>query len=299
MSQEKKIVFLTYLTNYNINQINRALSYKNVDDYLEVFLKEKRESSEFVSEKFVEDIRNTSKEKYEEMKYMGIHAISRYNVNYPESLKTIPQSPPLIYYKGQIKVKTNIAIVGTRDTSQYAYSTIEKFIAGLSNNDDGVVSGLAVGIDTMAHNIALDCGIYTLAVLPNSLDHIYPKENYGLANRILDNNGALISELAIGINRGKKSFVERNRLQSGVSDYVFPVEMGIKSGTMHTVDFCIKQGKYLMVNNVNELQLKLPQYQGVKFLKTKNYNKVITLDGDLSKIDFKQKAKDLNTPTLF
>ena len=299
MLLEKKIIFFTYLTNYNINEINRALSFNKTDDFIEYYLKLKKENSEVLSDSFVETVRDNSRQRFEEMRYLGINFISRYNKDYPESLKSISQSPPMIYVKGELKSTKNIAIVGTRDVSEFASGTIKKFVSNLVKSEHGVVSGLALGIDTLAHRIALENNIYTIAVLPNSLDHIYPKENYELANKILEQDGTLISELAIGINRGKKSFVERNRLQSGLSDFVFPVELGIKSGTMHTVDFTIRQDKFLLIKEVLNEQIGLSQYEGISYLKNKKYNKIIILNENMDNFKIKPAENISQPPTLF
>jgi DNA protecting protein DprA len=298
MILEKKIIFFTYLTNYNINDINKALSFNRTDDFIEFYLKARRDNKDAIPEKFVEEARNNSRERFEELRYFGISLISRFNTDYPDSLKDIYQSPPMLYVRGKLKKRTNIAVIGTRETSNFAAGTVEKFVSGLTPQN-GVVSGLALGIDTLAHKAALDKDIYTIAVLPNSLDHIYPKENYELANRILDNDGALISELSIGINRGKKSFVERNRLQSGLSEYVFPVELGIKSGTMHTVDFCIRQGKYLLIAEVDKDRAKLPQYEGVAYLRNKKYDKTLFLNQELDLPGINQNETPKEGPSLF
>jgi DNA processing protein len=128
---------------------------------------------------------------------------------YPTSLKKISKPPPLLYLKGKLKSKSNVAIIGTRDISQYADTSVRQAVDLFVKHNYGVVSGLAMGIDTLAHKYSILYKGYTLAVMPNSLDYIYPKENYWLANSILDNGGGVLSELPIGINRGKRSFVER------------------------------------------------------------------------------------------
>jgi predicted Rossmann fold nucleotide-binding protein DprA/Smf involved in DNA uptake len=119
-----------------------------------------------------------------------------------------------------------------------------------------------------------------MAVMPNSLEKVYPHENYKLAKRIEDNGGSLISELIFGINRGKSSFVQRNRIQSGLSNIVIPIEMGAKSGTMHTIDFAMRQKKDIVL-------LRRTKYskfsEGIKVLidkyPTEKYPNVCVLDG--------------------
>jgi DNA protecting protein DprA len=297
MSREKRIIFLTYLTKYNIGEIYRSFSFHSIDAYIENFIQRHREKGEDISDKTVYDTQLLASERFEEMKYNGISFVSLYDSNYPQNLKAISQAPPLLYVKGNLLHKVNMAIVGTRKPTIHAEDTIQKYIEGLSINN-GVVSGLAHGVDTIAHKLALKNGIYTIGVLPNSPEHIYPKENLRLANDILSSGGAIISELAIGINRGKKSFVERNRLQTGLSEFVVPIEFGIKSGTMHTVNFCIQQKKYLLVRHPTKVQEALPNYEGLNFLLKKSYHKKIILDNNLDLVSIIEKIEPSN-PTLF
>jgi DNA protecting protein DprA len=298
MSVIKKILFLTYLTEYNIGEIFKGLAFSNIDDFIEDYLKRNHSRTEPLTDQFVDQVGKQYLERYEEMKYAGIHFIPFDDKNYPESLKRVQQAPPILYVKGRIQRKINVAIVGTREVSAFAEKTVEKIIGGL-NSDHGVVSGLALGIDTIAHRLALKNNIYTIAVMPNPLTQVYPRENYRLANQILEQGGALISELAIHINRGKKSFVERNRLQSGISRFVIPVEMAVKSGTMHTVDFCSRQGRYLLVFEPTAEQLKLPQYEGIEFLKTKKSLKRITIREPFNLAALLDEIQQSQNPTLF
>jgi|GEM_PF-2387949 len=283
-----KIIFLTYLTNYNIRDIYDGLQYTRTSNFIEDFLRAKKEKNQEVPESFVKEVKKTYLERYEEMIYAGINFITINNEMYPSDLKMVPHAPPMLYVKGNFRPTSNIAIVGTRDASLMAEQTVEKIISGLSKKENGVVSGLALGIDTIAHQKALKNGIYTIAVMPNSLERVYPKENYKLANDILLNGGALISELATGINRGKKSFVERNRIQVGISEFVIPIEMSIESGTMHTVDYCIKQNKYILNFEPTDEQKSLPQYEGILHLKNKRNIKRVVLKNDFNLADIKK-----------
>jgi len=294
----QKTIFLTYLTNYNIKEIFRGLAYPDLDTYIEDFLKEKFDKKEVINDNFVDDISRLYLERYEEMRYAGITFIPFKDRLYPENLRKINQPPPMLYIKGKFLKKINIAIVGTRNASEYAQATVDEITKGLSNGH-GVVSGLAVGIDTIAHLSAIRKSLYTIAVMPVSLDHVYPRTNYKLANDIIEYGGCLLSELAIGINRGRKSFVERNRLQTGLSDFVAPIEMGVNSGTMHTVDFCIKQGKHLLMFEPSEKQILLSQYDGIIYLKQKKgLKKIIIKDGFCLETLINEMKRILN-PTLF
>src|SRR5690606_8946049 len=122
------------------------------------------------------------------------------------------------------------------------------------------------------HIRALRNDQYTMAILPNSLDTIYPPSNYKLANDILDSGGCLLSEMVFGINRGKQSFVQRNRLQAAFSQNIIPVEMGVNSGTMHTIDFAKRYKKKIVLLQPTPLLSSLENYAGIIHL-IKNPNK--------------------------
>lgn len=260
----KRILLVTYLTKYNIKEINYSMSFDKFSDYIEDFLSRNIE----LNDQNIIEMNKFSHEKYEEMLYNGIKFLPITSEKYPKLLKQISTCPPMLYYKGEIHEREYIALVGSRVNSIFAESTINLFLDGLSQIN-GVVSGLAKGIDTLAHKKSLDLGFKNIAITANSLETIYPTENYKLANSILDNNGAIISELAIGINRGKKSFIERNRIISGISSYVIPIEMNLKSGTMHTIDFCIRQNKHVLYKFISEKEKSLDQYSGLISLKNK------------------------------
>lgn len=301
MNREQSIIFLSYLTNYNINEIFHSFTYRSIGEFVEDYLKRNSTDASKSNDKFIQDTLKLASERYEEMRYAGINFISYFNPKYPAQLKPIYQAPPLLYVKGDLaKIhQTHLAIVGTRNPSEYASSIIQGYIDGIDPKKNGIISGLALGIDTIAHSLAIKNKIYTIAVLPNSLDHIYPKENMKLANDILDNSGCLVSEMPIGINRGKKSFVERNRLQTGLSEFIIPVELGINSGTMHTVNFCIKQKRYLLVKVPTKEQQILPSFEGLNFLMNKDYERKVILRESVFNLDqLISHIRPIN-PTLF
>lgn len=177
---------------------------------------------------------------------LGIYYCTFDDNNYPASLLELKDRPPLIYYKGNIELlnnNDNIAVIGSRNCSQnglkIAYETGKK----LAENKINVVNGLALGCDTAALRGAIDNGGTCVAVMPSGLDNIQPKSNRKLAEEILESKGCLISEYPIGTELKKYCYVQRDRLQSGVSQGVIIIEAGEKSGTMHTADFAINQYK--------------------------------------------------------
>jgi DNA processing protein len=167
---------------------------------------------------------------------------------YPERLGQIDNPPPVLYLKGALLPQDNLAlaVVGTRQATNYGRTATSNICAELVEQGVTIISGLAKGIDTIAHHAALQAGGRTLAVLGSGVDVIYPPENRGLAARITDpsaQNGAIISEYAPGTQPEAANFPPRNRIVSGLALGVFVVESNIKGGALITVDFAIEQGR--------------------------------------------------------
>jgi DNA processing protein len=179
----------------------------------------------------------------------NVNIIARDSFNYPKSLLRIPDPPSLLHVLGNIDAVNRecIAIVGTRKPTEYGLNAGKKTGSLFAEAGYVVVSGLAEGIDSAAHIGALDAGGLTVAVLAHGLDTIYPSQNKKLADAILKSNGALVSEYPWGTKINRGFFVERDRIQSGLSLATFVVETGVTGGTMHTVKFCKEQKRSLIV----------------------------------------------------
>ncbi len=164
--------------------------------------------------------------------------------SYPENLKQIVGAPKSLYIKGTIKPedKLAVAIVGSRRMTKYGKEMAWKFSHALAKKKVTIVSGLAYGIDSVAHKAALAAGGRTIAVLGSGLDVIYPKENKKLALEIIK-NGALISEFPPGTEPRGENFLIRNRIISGLSLAVLVVEGARKSGTLSTASHAANQGR--------------------------------------------------------
>ncbi len=163
---------------------------------------------------------------------------------YPSLLKEIYGAPEKLFCKGDISVleKSCISVVGTRFFSDYGEYVTEKIIRELSILDIAIVSGLARGIDTIAHKAALKNGMKTIAILGSGLDQIYPSGNEKLAKEI-EKNGLLISEYPCGSPPLKMNFPQRNRIISGLSLGTLVTEAPDKSGALITADFALEQGR--------------------------------------------------------
>ena len=164
--------------------------------------------------------------------------------NYPHLLREIGNPPPILYIKGNFKRDDNlaIAIIGSRTASYYGKKQAEKFTRSLVNIGFTIVSGMARGIDTIAHQVAINEGGRTIAFLGSGIDVVYPRENKKLMNNIIK-NGVVVSEFPLGTEPVATNFPQRNRLISGISLGIVVVEATLKSGTFITVKWALEQGK--------------------------------------------------------
>lgn len=168
---------------------------------------------------------------------------------YPSKLKMISSTPALLFVSGEnyasiLKEKYSVAIIGTRSPTAYGEAVTKKIVQELAIRNIVIVSGMARGIDSLAHQTTLDKNGMTIAVLGCGLDIVYPPENHRLMHRIME-RGVLVSECPPGIKPMKSYFPARNRIISGLSDSVAVMEASKKSGTMITAGFAGDQGKDL------------------------------------------------------
>jgi DNA processing protein len=163
---------------------------------------------------------------------------------YPSLLRQIYGPPPVLYVRGTLLPDDEwaVAVVGTRKATMYGKQVAQTLSQAIARSRVTVVSGLARGIDTTAHQAALDAGGRTIAVLACGLDRVYPSENRNLARTIIE-HGALVSDYPLGTRPDAKNFPPRNRIISGLSLGVVVVEAGIGSGALITVDFAAEQGR--------------------------------------------------------
>jgi DNA processing protein len=177
---------------------------------------------------------------------LGIRALTLLDDDYPTNLRHVADPPPVLFLRGKLRAEDAraVALVGTRRATAYGHSVAERLARDLVGAGITVVSGLAKGVDTAAHQAAVAAGGRTLAVLGNGLDQVYPPENGGLAQRIVESTaGALVSEFAPGVPPDAVNFPRRNRIISGLSLATVIVEAGEKSGALITADFALEQGR--------------------------------------------------------
>ncbi len=174
----------------------------------------------------------------------GIKILTWDDTDYPARLKTIEKPPPVLFVRGELIPDDQfaVAIVGTRNITPYGRQVTEELASLLAVNGLTIVSGLARGVDALAHASALKAGGRTLAVLGCGVDRIYPPENRGLSAEILE-RGALISDYPVGAAPESANFPPRNRIISGLSMAVVVIEAGQTSGALITAEFAAEQGR--------------------------------------------------------
>jgi len=178
-----------------------------------------------------------------------IKILSFRDEKYPKLLLEIAKLPPILYYKGTMEESEElcIAVVGTRQITNYGRTVIPQLVKPLVDAGATIVSGMAFGVDSAAHEIAVKNGRRTIAVLGGGLDEksLYPKHHALLAKQIVDSGGCLISEYPIGTPNFKQNFVARNRIISGLSVATLVVECDLESGTLITAKHALDQNRQL------------------------------------------------------
>lgn len=201
--------------------------------------------------------RENLEKQIEALQKQNIKILTIEDKEYPEILKTIYDYPVSIFVKGNEKILNTpaIGIVGCRESSSYGEKVAQYFAYHLSKRNINIISGLAKGIDSQSHIGAIKAKGMTVGVIGCGLDMVYPKENQYLYDKIIQENGAIISEYPLGIKPTKMNFPARNRIISGMSKGIIVIEAKKKSGTLITVDFALEQGRnvYVVPGNIDEM----------------------------------------------
>ena len=211
--------------------------------------------------------------------------------NYPQRLLNCYDSPTLLFYKGYADLNTSkvVAIIGTRNHTEYGKQQTEKFVKELISQNILVVSGMAFGIDAIAHKAAYKHDLPTVGVLGHGLDQIYPPEHSNLAKEMLKHGGGLLTEFRSNTKPDKHNFPTRNRIVAGMSDATIVIETGEKGGSMITAE---------LANGYNKDVFALPgrltdnKSAGCNFLIRNNKAMLLTDAEDLSEVmGWEEKAK--------
>lgn len=256
----KYLVALSAFPKFGPKRLGRISNYfdnyesayrANLKEYIDAGIEEKV-ASEFIGMRLTINIDSI----IEKLEKENIRVITLRDKEYPEYLAEIYDPPHLLYYKGKLNASgnINIAIVGARKYTHYGKQIIEKIVPALVANNITIVSGLALGVDTEAHNATLENGGNTIAVLGTGIDTqcIYPSANRHLAEKIIANDGAIISEFPLGTPPLKHHFPQRNRIIAGLSIGTLVVEAGERSGALITARNALDQNRevYAVPGNI-------------------------------------------------
>ena len=158
---------------------------------------------------------------------------------YPEKLRKIKNPPLKLYAMGNIALleKPSLAIVGTRHITEYGRKNCRDFAQEITQKDIPIVSGMAIGTDTVAHETALEFGGETIAVLAGGFEHVFPKENLKLFEKIINRNGLVVTEYSPNSKVKSERFLDRNRIVSALSEGILVIEAAYRSGTSVTAKY--------------------------------------------------------------
>ena len=228
----------------------------------------------------------------------GARAFTWHDDDYPAQLKEIYDLPPLIYVKGNLTPddERSVAVVGTRNPSHYGRQVAEQLVYDIASAGVTIVSGLARGVDGIAHRIALDAGQRTIAVLGSGVDIIYPREHTSLSERIAE-NGALISELTLGTRPDARNFPRRNRIMSGMTLGTLVIEAGARSGALITARQALEENREVFAVPGSIFS---PNSEGTNRLIRESAAKLVTACEDvLEELNLSAVAQQIEMAALF
>lgn len=176
---------------------------------------------------------------------MKINTVSLGEIKYPRLLAKSKSPPQTIYYIGNLPDSISIACIGTRKPTEFGATVANRITSFLTYNGFSIISGLALGIDTVCHKTALEIGGNTVAVLASGLDSVYPKQNELLAEEILDKHGCIISEHMEGIKLSKINLIRRNRIITGLSLGTICFQSKLAGGSIHSCNFILAEQRPL------------------------------------------------------
>ena len=214
----------------------------------------------------------------------NINIIFKNESTFPKKLREIPDAPLWIFVQGNLETlsKDSIAIVGTRKPSEDGMFLTKLAITSLSNSDYATVSGLALGIDQLAHNESIRYNLPTIAILGTGIRENYPRGSEFLREKIIAHGGCIVTEYLPQQSYSSENFVRRNRIQAALCDTLIPIEWKIKSGTAHTVGFASKYNKKIVnlylpgtFNLRPELSFAKEQYNAINFEAPQEISKML------------------------
>ncbi len=197
----------------------------------------------------LDDAFKKASEQIEIAQSLGHSIISMLDDEYPDSLRATNDAPPILFCSGNLELlkKATITIIGTRSPTQHGEMIAERITAWFTEHDWVVASGLAKGIDTIAHQACLKSNGETISVLAHGLEKVYPAQNKQLAKDIVSYGGLLITEYGYNSYVGKSNFVERDRIQAALAKAVVLVQSDITGGSLHASRAVLEYGRHLIV----------------------------------------------------
>lgn len=297
MTDFEALVSLNMLPEIGSASLERLLGY--VQKPQDIFSLPRDKLNLAIGEKKAEEVISFSalslKKELESASIQKLKIVTLYDKDYPKSLKEIPGAPLVIYFKGNLNEGDNfsLAIVGSRRASFYGLNCAKRFSFELSQKGFTIVSGMARGIDTYAHQGALDASGRTIAILGSGFNHIYPEENKELAQEIAK-QGCVISEFPINTRPFRQNFPRRNRIISGLSLGVLIIEAAKNSGALITADFALEQGREVFalpgkVDCINAFGTNGLIKQGAKLVSC-----VEDIEEELNCVNFKKEGFPVN-----
>jgi DNA processing protein len=304
---EKKMDEKVYWMGFNLVKGIGAVRFQNLINFfgsLEVAWQAPAEAlaSAGLSQKTIENLVLVRKSKdlqkiWDHLQAQGIQVLTWQDAAYPSVLKEIDQPPPVLYLRGSFVPEDGwaVAIVGTRRITPYGRQVADELAAYLAYHGLTVVSGLARGVDAVAHEAALKAGGRTIAVLGSGIDIIYPPENKSLAEQVVK-QGALISDYPPGTQPEGVNFPPRNRIISGLARATVVVEAGEKSGALITATFAAEQGREVLAVPGT---IHAPQSKGTNHLIQQGARPLLAMQDVLEAIDFEHVQEHYQARTLF
>lgn len=256
MEAEKELVALLTFNSFNYKR--SKFYFKLKEDFGSIYSSFKEATANYFADykfpkSFVEEFINKKdlsfgKTELEKVGKHNIKIVTIEDVSYPRILKELYNPPILLYIKGSIQADSvNIAVIGTRKPTSYGIKMSERFTCELSKIGFCIVSGLARGIDTIAHRTCIKVKGLTYAILGSGLRNIYPYENKKIAEEIVEGGGAIISEYPLDTEPRIQNFPARNRIISGLSVGVLVVEAPPQSGALITASWALEQNREVFV----------------------------------------------------
>lgn len=257
-----------------INQL--AKKPINWDDSLDRIILKNLEKYQTLD--IIEEIQSWAEEIKKIALQQGDSIVSQLDDAYPQVLKETFDAPAFLFCRGNLSLLNTkcIAIIGTREPSQDGKTIGYNITKWFSNNNWTIVSGLALGIDTIAHKACLENFGKTIAVLGTNLDKVYPAENKNLLKEIILNDGLVISEYAYDNKGFKSQFVERDRIQAGLSNAVILVQSSLDGGSMHASKAILKYKRYLIIANqsVSDIAINYPKIEANMTIINSDYKEI-------------------------